>query len=143
MNGFGYRNMWNPWRRLWQMEREMGRLFDRMSTPRAAAFPPVNVYTDSDGATVTAELPGVDPAELDITVNQQTLVIGGERKAPESGEGDTWHRRERVFGQFTRSIDLPFTADADSVEATYRDGVLEVRLHRREADKPKQITVQS
>ena len=142
MNGYGYR-WWNPWRRFREMEREMSRLLGESARPRSAAFPPVNVHTDSDGAVVTAELPGVDPEDLDITVHNQSLVVRGERKAPDVAKDLTWHRRERTFGQFTRTVDLPFAVDADSVQASYRDGILEVKLERAEADKPKQITVQS
>jgi len=143
MNGFGWQGWWNPWQRLREMEREMNRLLRELAWPRAAAFPPVNIYTDRDAATVTAELPGVDPEDLDITVRDRTLVLRGERKAPQVGDDVDWLRQERVFGQFTRSVDLPFAVDPEKVEATYRDGVLNVRLERAEADKPKQITVKS
>ena len=121
---------------------EMDRLFGSVPGTIGSAFPPVNVHTDSDGATVTAELPGVEPKELDISVHNRTLTLRGERKAPETGKDEGWLRRERAFGQFTRSVDLPFAVDADNVEATYRDGVLKIQLQRSEADKPKQITVQ-
>jgi HSP20 family protein len=125
------------------MEREVNRLFGEFTGPRGAAFPPINIYTNNDGATVTAELPGIDPKDLDITVQDRSLVLRGERKAPEVGEDETWHRRERAFGQFTRSVELPFAVDSENIEATYRDGILEIELHRSEADKPKKITVQS
>ena len=141
MNGFGWQRWSSPWRRLREMEREMGRLFRDLPGPTGAAFPPVNVYTDSERATVTAELPGADPKELDISVHDRTLVLRGERKAPEGGENDRWLRRERAFGQFTRAVDLPFAVDNEKVDASCRDGVLRVQLQRREADKPRKITV--
>jgi len=143
MNGFGWQGWWNPWQRLREMEREMSRLFGDVAGPVGATFPPVNVYTDNEGATVTAELPGVEPKDLDISVRDRTLVLRGQRKAPEAGGDERWLRRERAFGQFTRSVDLPFAVDTDKVDASYRDGVLKVQLQRSEADKPKQITVQS
>ena len=143
MNGFGWQGWWNPWQRLREMEREMSRLFGDVASPVGATFPPVNVYTDNEGATVTAELPGVEPKDLDISVRDRTVVLRGERKAPEGADDERWLRRERAFGQFTRSVDLPFAVDADKVEASCRDGVLKVQLQRSEADKPKQITVQS
>jgi len=143
MNGFGWQGWWNPWQRLRQMEREMNRLFGEFAGQVGADFPPVNVYTDDEGATVTAELPSVEPKDLDISVRDRTLVLRGERKAPEAGDDERWLRRERVFGQFTRSVDLPFAVDTDKVGASYHDGVLKVQLRRSEADKPKRITVQS
>jgi len=143
MNGFGWQSWWNPWQRLREMQREMDRLFGDFVGPVGAAFPPVNVYTDNEGATVTAELPGVEPKDLDISVRDRTLVLRGERKAPEGDDDERWLRRERAFGQFTRSVDLPFAVDTDKVDASYRDGVLKVQLQRSEADKPKQIAVQN
>lgn len=135
---------WYPWRRLREMEQEMGRLFGQLNSPPASAFPPVNVYTHAEGAVVTAEVPGVDPKSLDVTVHDQALVLKGDRgrdEAADGGEGK-WHRRERMAGQFARSIELPFAVEADTVEANCRDGVLEVRLQRRESDKPRKISVQ-
>jgi HSP20 family protein len=135
--------MWNPWRTLHRLEREMDRAFGSARSPRAAAFPPVNIYTSADGATVTAELPGVKPEDIDLSVVGQSLILRGERKPDDAGDSQTWHRNERAFGQFSRSIDLPFRVDGESVKASCRDGVLEVRLERSEADKPRKITVQA
>jgi HSP20 family protein len=119
----------------------MDRAFGSSRSRRSTAFPPVNIYTDADGAAVTAELPGVKPEDIDLSVVGQSLILRGERKPDTTGEGETWHRNERVFGEFSRSVDLPFQIDPDSVEASCRDGVLEVRLHRSEADKPRKISV--
>ncbi|NLF30128.1 MAG: Hsp20/alpha crystallin family protein [Planctomycetes bacterium] len=119
----------------------MDRLVSQFGRTRAAAFPPVNVYNEADGAVVTMELPGVDPADLDVSVSGHALAIRGQRKGDPAGEGDTWHRRERTFGSFARSIELPFEPDPDGVEATCRDGVLEIRVRRHEAEQPRRITV--
>ncbi len=143
MNGFGWQGLWNPWRVLQDMERQMSRLLGQFGGGRAAAFPPVNVYNEPDGAVVTMELPGVDPADLDVSVSHRSLTVRGERVGDQGGEGDTWHRRERAFGRFARSIDLPFDPDPDHVEATCRDGVLEIHVRRHEAAQPKRITVQA
>jgi len=143
MNGFRRRGWRNSWQQLREMEREFGRLLGEDTEPRGAAFPPLNVFTDGDGALVTAEVPGVDSKDLEITVRDRTLVLHGERKVPETGEDDTWLRRERLFGRFARSLDLPFAVDSDNVDATYRDGVLKIRLQRSEVDKPRQITIKS
>jgi len=143
MNGFGWQGWWSPWRRLREMEREMNRLFGSSTAPVGSAFPPVNVHTDGDGATITAELPGVETEDLDISVRDRTLVLRGERKAPELGGDHKWLRHERTFGQFARSVDLPFAVDTESVDASYQDGVLKVQLQRSDADKPRKITIKS
>lgn len=133
---------WNPWRRLRDLEQEMRRLFGESDRPRRGVFPPVNIWTNADGAVVTAELPGVDPKDMDIVAVGNTLTLGGQLGAPEFAEGSVWHRRERPSGKFSRSIELPFAIDPDSVEARCRDGVLEIRLQRPEQQKPRKITVQ-
>lgn len=147
MNGLGYSVWSNPWQRLREMERQVDRLFGGQPgerfAPRGAGFPPLNVHADAEEATVTAELPGVDPKELDISVHNRLLTLRGDRRAPETSDNETWHRRERVFGRFSRSLELPFAVDPDDVEATYDDGVLTVRLQRSEMDKPRKITVQN
>jgi len=131
----------NPWRKLHDMERAMNRLYDEFSTSRVASFPPVNIYTDTDGARLTAEIPGIDPADLEITVNERELSIHGERKPEEASEDRKYHRRERTFGTFARSIQLPFAVNSEKVDAKYHDGILEIRLERSEAEKPRKITV--
>lgn len=141
MNGLMHTSWLSPWRRLREVEREMNRLFNDFSASRPASFPPVNLYTDAEGAVVTAELPGVAPDDLDVTVNDRLLTIRGERKPEQASDDDTWHRRERLFGTFTRDIELPFSVDTGKVDAKYRDGVLEIRLERSEAEKPKKIAV--
>ena len=143
MYSFGWQGYQNPWRRMREMEQEMSRLLGDYSGTRPASFPPVNIYADNDGATVAAELSGVDPQDLDISVHGHTLAVRGERKTPEDSENARWLRQERVFGQFSRNIDLAFDVDPESVEAMYRDGVLKIRLRRAESDKPKQIVVSS
>ena len=143
MYGFEQQGYQNPWQWLREMEREMSLLLGDHSRTRGASFPPVNIYADNDGATVTAELSGVDPQDLEISVHGRTLAVRGERKTPKDSENERWLRQERVFGQFSRNIDLAFDVDQESVEAMYRDGVLEIRLRRAESDKPKQIEVKS
>ena len=132
----------SPWRQLREMQRRMDRLFGEFLRPLAPAFPPVNVYTNDEGAVITAEVPGVEADDLDVSVSGQTVTIRGERKAEDVGEDARWHRQERRFGSFSRQIEMPFTIDPDSVEASCRDGVLEVRLRRVESEKPRKIPVQ-
>ena len=102
----------------------------------------MNVWTNEEGAVVTAELPGVAPEDIDISVINETLTVTGARQ-PEEVEGATYHRRERSQGKFTRSFELPFRIESDQVEASFENGVLHIALPRAEADKPKKITVKA
>jgi len=132
---------WDPWAELRRMQREMSRLFEGLESRRRADFPAVNVWRGQDGSLVTAELPGIDPAKLDISVRGDTLILRGSREPDELKEGETYHRQERGYGQFVRSLQLPHQIDAERVEATYSKGVLRVKLPIPEAEKPKQIRV--
>lgn len=135
----------DPWRDLDRLHREVNRLFHESSrsAPRAEQRPICNVWTGQEAALVRAEVPGVDPASLDVSVTGNTLTIRGERASLELGENDSVHRRERPTGAFVRAIDLPFQVDSSQVEATCDRGVLSIRLPRAEADKPRQITIQT
>ena len=92
---------------------------------------------------ITAEIPGVDPETLDISVTGETITLSGERQLEKVGEDVRYHRRERGSGQFKRSIQLPFPVEVDKIEATFRNGVLNVSLPRAEEDKPRKIDVKS
>lgn len=124
--------------------RRMTRDLDRGYAPRtAAAFPAVNVWQGAEAVAVTAELPGVEPEDIDITVKENVLTISGERKAPDAAGEATWHRRERRFGRFSRAIRLPYEADPENVEARFGDGVLQIVVGRREEDKPRRIEIKA
>ncbi len=141
-NPFDFRSSFREMERL---RREMNELFDRAGrAPRlsgASSYPAMNVWMDADGAIVTAELPGVDPNDLDISVQNNTLTLKGSRTPEELEEGETYHRQERGYGQFQRAFQLPFEVEGSDVDATYEKGVLRIFLPRSEADKPKKIQV--
>ncbi len=109
----------------------------------APEYPAMNVWTDENNAILTAELPGVKPEEIDISVENQLLTLRGGRHRQEPEDGMTYHRRERRFGPFNRSFRLPFRVEPESVEASFENGVLNVVLPRAEADLPRKIAVQS
>ncbi|MSU88762.1 Hsp20 family protein [Rhodobacteraceae bacterium 2CG4] len=124
--------------------RRMTRELDRGHIPRtASAFPAVNVWQGPEAAAVTAELPGVESGDIDITVKDNVLTIAGQRRAPDAAEDATWHRRERRYGRFSRAIRLPFEADPENVEARLGDGVLQIVIGRREQDKPRRIEIRA
>ena len=132
--------MWDDMNRL---QREMNRLFDsydRDGMP-AAGFPAMNVWMNDEGAVVTAELAGIDVKDLDISVVGETLTLSGERRAEGLPKDSVYQRQERGFGKFTRTIDLPFTVEANKVQASLEKGILRILLPRAEQDKPKKITV--
>ncbi len=106
-----------------------------------ASFPAVNLWQGSDSAALTAELPGVDPADVDVSVKEDLVTISGERKPPATDDAAVWHRRERGYGRFSRVVQLPFRVDPDRVEARLQDGVLQMELHRPEADRPRRIAI--
>jgi HSP20 family protein len=101
--------------------------------------PAVDVYQDNDQFTVYAELPGLKKEEIEISLNGDTLTIGGERK--HDANTDNGFHTERFFGKFQRSLTLPVPVNPEKVNATYRDGILQIVLSKAEEAKPKQIPV--
>lgn len=126
------------------LQSRVNRLFSDTATGHIAPeFPAINIFSGKDDAIVTAEIPGVDPDELDISVKGETVTLRGSRNALELKEDECFHRQERGAGQFVRSFELPFRVEADKVEAAYQKGVLQLRLPRAEEDKPKKISVKT
>ncbi len=137
---------WEPLVQLNRFRTEMDRLFepwgDRRESPNArSTFPPLNLWESDDSLFVEAELPGFELDDLEITVTGgNQLHLQGERKAP-TVEGGKWHRRERGFGKFNRTIELAGDVDCDKVSAEFKNGVLLVTLPKREEVKPRRIEV--
>lgn len=104
-------------------------------------FPAVNVGTSPDTVEIVAFAPGIDPKQLQITVDRGLLTIAGERAALSRDDKDTLHAQERFSGSFRRIVSLPEDADPGKVEANFRDGVLHITVAKREASKPRRITV--
>jgi HSP20 family protein len=131
----------------------MDRMFDAFFEGRAlapwdkewAAFDPrVDVVETDQEVKVTAELPGLDAEDVDVTVSHNVLTLKGEKKDEHEEEGEGYYRSERSYGSFQRSIALPGTAETDQAEATFDKGVLTITFPKAavETDK-KQITVKS
>ncbi|MDX1686691.1 MAG: Hsp20/alpha crystallin family protein [Candidatus Promineifilaceae bacterium] len=131
------------WREMERLQREMNRLMDGVSRPSSRGFPALNVWANEQHALITAEIPGIDVDDLDISIVGDTLTLSGQRSLPQTDDDVQWHRHERWHDDFSRSLQLPFNIDADNVEATYEDGVLRVTLPRAEEDQPRQISVKS
>lgn len=141
---------------LWSEMERLGRVFDtwgelqgmggalrRFALPSTVEFPATNVWVSEDNAVVTTEVPGIDPDALEISVVKNSLTLRGSRLAEELKDGESYHRRERWSGQFTKALELPFPVDAGKVEARFAKGILYISLPRAEADKPRRISVKS
>ena len=144
---FGNYGFRSPWQEMERWQREMSHLFSDpffMAGGRTApGYPAMNVWTNENGAVITAELPGVNPADIDIAVTGDVLTLSGNRQPEELGEDDKYHRRERGYGRFIRTFQLPFQVEANQVEAAFEKGVLHLSLPRAEADKPRKITIKT
>jgi HSP20 family protein len=122
------------------------RIFDQtfLPGPGFKRSPRINLSGDGDNLYVEALLPGVAVDKLDMTVQQNTLTIAGERKINDEDQaGRTWHRRERGEGKFLRTVELPVEIDPGKVTAEYQDGVLYVKLPKAEAARPKKIEIRA
>ena len=129
-----------------RLEGEMDQLFGRWSLPagirttRRGTFPPINVGATPERVDVYLFAAGLDPKSLDISIQQNLLAVSGDRKVPVDESAD-YYRQERFDGEFRRVVTLPGDVDPDRVDAKYRDGVLQITVQRREAARPRQITV--
>lgn len=136
-----------PGRELDDARREMERLFDSLTGftgyRTAGVFPAINVSEDPESIHVRAELPGIRTDDLDISMENDTLTIAGERRPADEGDSVSYHRREREYGAFRRSFSIPLRVDADRVQARYLNGILTVTLPKAAEARPKQITVQA
>ena len=117
-------------------------------SPRAAGgrgvFPAVNLYETADAYVLSAELPGLGPEDIDVSLEGSTLTLKGERRIDYAGQEDSSvHRRERHAGTFRRAFELPTAIEADKVEAVHRNGVLMLRLPKTPEAQPRHIQVKS
>ncbi len=140
---------WDPFRDLMSIQSELNRLFGRTyaggdSGAGAGAWvPPLDIYETEGKFVVTVELPGVEPASVDVSVEDSTLTIQGERKFHAEVDEESVHRVERRYGQFVRSLSLPSTANAEGITAGFDKGVLTIEVPKVEQAKPRKITVKA
>ncbi len=124
------------------LENLMGRgTFGESRRIGGGTYPPVNVLNGPEDMIVQCELAGVRREDVDISITAETLAIKGAKHAPDDDEKLNYTRRERGFGQFSRTIVLPDKVDPDRIEATLTGGILTIRLPKSQAAKPKQIEV--
>jgi len=139
---------WDAFREMQRLQREMSHLFEETFGPRLApwrqgVYPLVNISEDRDHVYVRAELPGINPQDLEITIHEGNLILRGERKIPSEEKAVNYHRRERESGFFRRVVALPTRVNPNKVEASCKDGILTIKLAKPEEIKPRKIQVKS
>lgn len=139
---------WEPFRDLSDVQHEVNRLFDSffsrpatLATGERVWMPLTDMYETKDDVHVTFEVPGVREKEIGISITGDVLTVKGERKWERDVKDEAFHRLERMYGKFERSVPLPVAVQADKVTATYHDGVLDVKLPKADAVKPREIKI--
>jgi HSP20 family protein len=146
---------WEPFRDLVSIQDRMNRIFEdafRGSSRTGAEddwslsgswAPAVDVFEQDGNIVMKAELPGVDPKDVDIRVENNTLSLRGERKVDKEIKRDDYHRVERAYGSFARTFTLPSIVDTEKIKADFKDGILKVTLPKREEARLKQIPIEA
>jgi len=140
---------WEPFRDLVTAQRDFDRLFREAFSPQWSETelstrswaPPVDIYETEDAIVLKAELPGVEPKDVEVRVEDNNLYLKGERKFEKEVKEQNYHRVERSYGSFARSFSLPNSIDSDKVKAEYKDGLLTLTMPKREEAKPKTIKI--
>lgn len=141
---------YDPFRELKSLQDEMNRLFmanfERPETGeivRGAWSPSVDIFENKDQLVLEAELPGLKPEEVEISIENNLLTIRGERRFEKKDEGDNFHRVERSYGNFVRTFTLPPTVSAENANAVFENGLLRLTLAKREEAKPRRIEIKA
>jgi HSP20 family protein len=138
-----------PFSNLMTAQREFDRLFKEAFTPHYGEgelstrtwAPPVDIYETENDIVLKAELPGVDPKDVEVKVEDNTLYLKGERKFEKEVRNESYHRVERSYGSFARSFSLPNSISTDKVKAEFKDGLLTLTLPKREEAKPRTVKI--
>jgi HSP20 family protein len=148
-----YITRWDPFRDLMSIQSELNRLFGRTYGGQSDAgtavgsgsawVPALDAYETPDKIVVTLELPGIEPDDVDVTVEDSTLTVSGTREFYNEVSEDNFHRVERRFGSFSRTITLPSTANAEAIDARFDKGVLTIEIPKVEEAKPKKISIKA
>jgi HSP20 family protein len=144
---------WNPFREMVEMQRTMDRMFDEVNRAvgsnngeqwsTVGKWLALDVHENNDNYVIEADVPGLNPDDIEVTVHDNTLTISGEIQQPQEQDGNRRILNERRYGAFRRSITLPNSVDVDKANANYHDGVLTLTLPKSEAAKPRQISVKN
>ncbi len=138
---------WDPVRELDSLQGDMNRLFDRFFEGRSANgtsrrwIPAMDLVETDDHLVLRGDLPGMTEDDVDIEIKDNILTVSGERKSESEQSAEGYHRVERAFGRFSRSLTLPPGVDAERVDAKFEDGVLEVRIPKPAEAKPTRVQI--
>ncbi|WP_374563165.1 Hsp20/alpha crystallin family protein [Nitrosomonas sp.] len=132
---------YEPWGLLNQLQRELERGVAEGSTATAEWAPAVDIKEEANRFVIYADIPGVKPEAIDISMHDGVLTIKGEKSSESKTEKDGYKRVERTYGSFYRRFSLPDTANPDAISASSKNGVLEIVIPKREAVLPKKINV--
>jgi HSP20 family protein len=137
---------WDPFREVASLQNRVNALFrdfseGESSTTTASFIPAVDVYEDEKKVVLKLEVPGIEEKDLDVSVENNTLTVKGERKFEKEEKETNFHRIERRYGSFFRAFTLPTTVDTENIAASYNAGVLKLELKKKPEAQPKQIKV--
>lgn len=138
---------WEPFAGLGNLETAFGDLFDdnfrraSVQPGRSDWYPAVDVLESKDAYLIRAELPGMKKEDINVELKEGTLVLSGQRTSEKPGEGVEYRHVERVAAKFWRSFSLPKSVKQDGIEASYKDGMLEIRVPKADEAKPRQIEI--
>jgi|SRR5581483_8668786 len=138
---------WDPIRELDALQGDMNRLFDRFFENRTANgtarrwIPAMDLVETDDHLVLRGDLPGLTEDDVNIEIRDNVLTVSGERKAEHEDRGEGYHRVERAFGSFSRSLSLPQGVDPEKVDASFKNGVLEVRIPKPAEAKPTRVQI--
>ena len=140
---------WRPVTELSTLRKEMDRLWEDFFGEKSVIsrveswVPAVDVSETKDAIIVKAEVPGMDPKDIDVSISGDMLVIKGEKKEEKEEKDENFHRIEMRRGAFSRAVRIPVPVDSDKIEAKYKKGILRVTLPKKEENKPKQIEIKT
>ena len=136
---------WSPWRDLMRMQEDLNRSFEFFLRPGTVSefrwMPDIDVFEKEDKVIVRADLPEIEAEDVDVSIIENVLRIRGERKHGEEVKDESYFMTERRFGSFGRAIELPVPVRSEDIQATYKEGVLEIALPKAEVKKAKEIRI--
>jgi HSP20 family protein len=138
---------WEPFRDMLNLRADMDKVFKSFFSgfpeeKEGYWAPIIDIEEDKDNFVVKVEIPGMKKDDIKVAVHGNILTVSGERKHEQDVKDKTYHRIERAYGRFSRTITLPSEVDADTIKASYKDGLLKINLPKPESKKPKQIDVE-
>ncbi|HOV91076.1 MAG TPA: Hsp20/alpha crystallin family protein [Syntrophorhabdaceae bacterium] len=140
--------LWKPWREMERIRKEMDNIWDTFFDRRPVRgdgvsewMPSLDVSETKNSYIVKAEVPGIDPKDVEISLSENVLTIKGEKKQEKEEENENYHIIERSYGGFTRSFKLPGQIQGDKVKANYKNGILKITLPKTEEAKKKEIKI--